>query len=189
MLRNLLVTAHEKRPNFSSGNCINGSEAHQHNRTFEATIDDLYSNSRSGLRGLFIFLVASAIALYFNEHSLAGSLPVNIMDQLGSTPPVLLINCVFGASTLSSLISIAGRIYHNREPGKTSTHLWFRVFFYLLYFISGALGDYFNVVFISGLVVLGFQHYNVWNYYMRAIEKNTDKCNSMNTYNSWLSKK
>jgi hypothetical protein len=184
MLRDLPVAAHGKQPDAPSGNGSNGSAAHQHTQPVEATIDDLYNNSRSGLWGLFFFLGASAIALYFNEHSLAGSLPANIMDQLGSTPSVLLVNCVFGASTMSSLISIAGRIYYDREPGKTSTHLWFRVFFYLLYFISGALGDYFNVVFISGLVVLGLQHYNVWNYYMRAIAINTDKCNSMDTYDS-----
>jgi hypothetical protein len=173
MLRNLLITANGKRPKAPSGNGSTFRAAHRHNQSADATIDDLYNNSRSGLWGLFIFLAASAIALYFIEHSLAGSLPANIMDQLGSTPPTILINCVFGASTISSLISIAGRIYHDREPGKTSTHMMFRVFFYLLYFISGALGDYFNVVFISGLVVLGLQHYNVWNYYMRAIEMNT----------------
>jgi hypothetical protein len=182
MLRDLPVAAHGKRPNAPSGNGINGNAAHQHNQTAELTVDDLYNNSRSGLQGLLIFLAASAIAFYFNEYSLSGSLPANIMEQLGSTPSVILVNCVFGASTLSSLISIAGKIYYGREPGKTSTHLWFRVFFYLLYFISGALGDYFNVVFISGLVVLGLQHYNVWNYYMRAIETNKDKCNSMNTH-------
>jgi len=180
MLRNPLVTSHVKRPNVPSGNGTNVLAAHQHARPVDATIDDLYKNSRSGLRGVFIFLAASAIAFYFNERSLAGSLPANIMEQLGSTPPVFLVNCVFGASTLSSLISISGRIYYNRRPGNTSTHLWFRVFFYLLYFISGALGDYFNVVFISGLVVLGLQHYNVWNYYMRAIELAADRNNSMN---------
>jgi hypothetical protein len=184
MLRNLLFTTHAKRPNTPSGNGSNGCTVYQHTLSADATIDNLYKNSRSGLRGVLIFLAASAIAFYFNEHSLAGSLPTNIMVQLGSTPPVFLINCVFGASALSSLISIAGKIYYNREPGKTSTHLWFRVFFYLLYFISGALGDYFSVVFISGLVVLGLQHYSVWNYYMRAIELSTDKCNSMNTFDN-----
>jgi hypothetical protein len=189
MLRNLLITTLGKRPQASSGNGNNCNSTHQHNQTTESTIDDLYNNSRSGLWGLLIFLGASAIALYFNEHSLAGSLPTDIMEQLGSTPPVILVNCVFGASTFSSLICIGGRIYHDRKPGKTSTHLWFRVFFYLLYFISGALGDYFNVVFISGLVVLGLQHYNVWNYYMRAIEINTDKCNSMSMNSSMPSKK
>ena len=184
MLRNLLVTAHGKRPNAPSENGSNGSAAFQHIQTVEATIDDLYNNSRKGLWGLLIFLGASAIALYFNEQSLAGSLSADIMDQLGSTPSVILVNCVFGASTISSLISIAGRIHSSLEPGNTSTHLWFRVVFYLLYFISGALSNYFNMVFISGLVVLGLQHYNVWNYYMRAIEKNTDKCTSINTYGS-----
>ena len=173
MLRNQLITANIKRSNASCGNVGNASSSDQHTQSVEATIDDLYINSRSGLWGVLIFLAASATALYFNELSLAGSLPANIMDRLGSTPPTILVNCVFGASTISSLISIAGRIYHDREPGKTSTHLGFRVFFYLLYFISGDLANYFNVVFISGLVVLGLQHYNVWNYYMRAIEINT----------------
>jgi len=184
MLRTPLFTAHEKRLKTPSGNGCNGCAAHHHDQHAEATIDDLYNNARSGLRGVFIFLAASAIALYFNERSLAGSLPANVMEQLGSTPPVVLVNCVFGASTLSSLISIAGRIYYNRKPGNTATHLWFRVSFYLLYFISGALADYFNVVFISGLVVLGLQHYNVWNYYMRAIEITAHKADSMNTYDN-----
>lgn len=178
MLRNLFTTTG-----------ANDYQPQQHKNSSETNIEDLYKHSRSGLWGVLIFLAVSAIALYFSKHSLAGSLPADVMEQLGSTPPVFLINCVFGASTLSSLIIIAGRIYNDREPGNTSTHLWFRMFFYLLYFISGALGDYFNVVFISGLVVLGLQHHNVWNYYMRAIEINTDKCNSVNTCNSWLSKK
>ena len=180
MLRNLLVTTHEKRPKASSGNGSNGNTAHQLIKLLKQLLMICITIHAVACGGCSYFLTASAIALYFNEQSLAGSLPANIMEQLGSTPPVILVNCVFGASTISSLISIAGRIYHDREPGKTSTHLWFRVFFYLLYFISGALSDYFNVVFISGLVVLGLQHYNVWNYYMRAIEINTDKCNSMN---------
>jgi hypothetical protein len=183
MLRNLLFSPYGKQQKASSENGSNHNAAYRQNHAVEETIDDLYNNSRGGLRGLLLFLGASVIALYFSEHSLASSLPANIMEQLGSTPPVFLINCVFGASTLSSLILIAGRIYHDREPGSTTTHLSFRVFFYLLYFISGALGDYFNVVFISGLVVLGLQHYNVWNYYLRAIDINTEKCNSVNTYN------
>jgi len=58
------------------------------------------------------------------------------------------------------------------------------VFFYLLYFTSGALGDCFNMVFISGLVVLGLQHYNVWNYFMRAIDATDAKCKDMNSYTS-----
>jgi len=176
MLRNLLVTAHGKRLHAASENDSAAIASHHHGRPAAETIDDLYFNSRSGLRGVLIFLGASVIALFFIEHSLAGSVAAEVMDQLGSTPAVILINCVFGASTISSLISIAGKIYFGRKPGKTSTHLWFRVSFYLLYFISGALSDYFNVVFISGLVVLGLQHYNVWNYYLRAIEKNSDRC-------------
>ena len=187
MLRNLLFTTDGKRSEAPLEDSFNVSEAQQDNS--EANIYDLYHRLFSGLWGLFVFLVASSVALYYNEQSLAGSIPADIMDQLGSTPSVILVNCVFGASTVSSLIIIGGRIYHDLKPGKTSTQLWFRMFFYLLYFISGALGDYFNVVFISGLVVLGLQHYNVWNYYMRAIEINTEKFNGINAHNSWISKK
>jgi ABC-type anion transport system duplicated permease subunit len=183
MLRNLLFSIYGKRPKSSSGTGRNNNASH-HNQTSESSINELYDNSRGGLRGVLIFLIASAIAFYFKEQSLVGSLSTGIMEQLGSTPPVILINCIFGASTISSLIIIAGRIYNDREPGNTSTHLWFRVFFYPLYFTSAALGEYFNVVFISGLVVLGLQHYNVWNYYMRAIEINTDKCHGIKTYNN-----
>jgi len=179
MLRNLLVTTDDKVPNAALENSRNGSAANRGNQGLGATIDELYINSRSGLRGLLMFLCVSVFALYFNEQSLAGVLPADIMEQLGSAPSVILINCVFGASTLSSLISIAGNIYHDKEPGKTSTHLLFRLSFYLLYFISGALSDYFNMVFISGLVVLGLQHYNAWNYYLRAIEANTAGCDSV----------
>lgn len=172
MLPNLFVTAHGKRSGVSEGNDLFSSNgACLKKQTAETTCDSLYKNARSGLRGLLIFLSASAIAFYFNERTPGGSIPVDIIEFLGSAPPVILVNCVFGASTVSSLISIAGRIYHNLKPGRTATHLIFRLFFYLLYFIAGALGDYFNVVFISGLVVLGLQHYNVWNYYMRAIAK------------------
>lgn len=187
MSGNHFSISNKKQKNISAGNDSNSE--HRKHQNSDANIDDLYINSRSGLWGVLIFLAASAVALYYSKHSLASTLPADIMEQLGSTPPVFLINCVFGASTLSSLIIIAGRIYNDREPGKTSTHLWFRMFFYVLYFISGAMGEYFNVVFISGLVVLGLQHYNVWNYYMQAIEANMDKFNSMNAYNSWLSKK
>jgi len=137
MLRNQLVTAHEKHPDVSSGNGRAGRAAQLHDQNMEVSIDDLYINSRSGLRGLFFFLGVSVIALFYIEQSLTGSVTADVMEQLGSVPSVILINCVFGASTISSLICIAGKIYFGLEPGKTSIHLWFRVIFYLLYFISG----------------------------------------------------
>jgi len=180
MLQNLTVTTGSKISRNASKKNLNDNPSFRFNPTLESAIDGLFVKSRSGLRGLLIFLGASIFALYFNEQSLAGILPTIIMEHLGSAPSVVLINCVFGASTLSSLISIAGKIYHGKEPCKTSTHLLFRLAFYLLYFISGALIDYFNMVFISGLVVLGLQHYNVWNYYLRAIAINTVDYDNLN---------
>ncbi|HEY3309640.1 MAG TPA: hypothetical protein VGJ93_14395 [Desulfuromonadaceae bacterium] len=142
----------------------------------EPNIDDLYKHSRSGLWGIFIFLIASAIACLFCECSLKDFLPADFIALLGPTPPLLLVNCVLGVSTFCSLIIIAGRLYFDLTPGKTWPHLLFRIYFFLQYFINGALGEYYYMAFISGLVVLAFQHYNTWNYYSREIESKTNKC-------------
>ncbi|MGD0586160.1 MAG: hypothetical protein ABSA86_10385 [Oryzomonas sp.] len=150
------------------------TDASLEKKIIETDIDELYSLSRKGLWSIFIFLAASALALHFRELTLSGSLPAGLMDQLGPTPPVLLINIVLGVSTICSLIVISGRLYENRRPGNSWMHLSFRVFFYFLYFISNSLNDYFYVVFISGLVVLALQHYNVWNYSSRTIESKMD---------------
>lgn len=145
----------------------------QNDSSSAADIDSLFRLSRKGLWGLLIFLAASIIALYFREHTLTGTLPADFLEQLGPRPPVLLITIVLGVSTLSSLIIIAGRIYNGCKPSCTWTHLCFRLAFFILYFIADSLNAYFNIVFISSLSVLALQHYNFWNYYLRAIEVRT----------------
>jgi hypothetical protein len=111
------------------------------------------------------------------------------MEQLGPAPDVILINIVLGVSTFCSLVIIGGRIYNDQRPSNTWTHLWFRVFFYLLYFISGSLNDHFNVAFISGIVVLALQHYNNWNYYLRDIESKMNEWNDLHTCGKGLTGK
>lgn len=181
MLRNLFTTA------VSSTSASEPGKLHVDQAgervSLQADIDDLYRLSRKGLLGIFIFLAASATALYFRELTLSGSVSPAFMELLASTPPVILVNIVFGASTISSLIMIAGRIHDDREPGNIWTHLWFRVFFYLLYFIVDSLNEHFYVVFISGLAVLALQHYNIWNYCSRAIEVKLDAWDNLSDCN------
>lgn len=140
----------------------------------KADIDGLYQLSRKGLLGILLFLAASAAALNFRELTLTGTVSPDLMELLASTPPVILVNIIFGASTISSLIIIAGRIYFNLRPGNIWTHFWFRVSFYFLYFIADSLNEHFYVVFISGMTVLALQHYNIFNYCTKAIEKKMD---------------
>jgi len=181
MLSHLLIAKLGKQSPAASGNDANEN-------TFRADIDSLHAQSRSGLWGVLIFLAASALAYHFRGLSLSGSMPAALMEQLGPTPDVILINIVLGVSTFCSLIIIAGRIYNDLRPSNTWTHLWFRIFFYLLYFITGSVNDYFNVVFISGLVVIALQHYNVWNYYSRAIEMRMNKWDDLHTCGKGLSR-
>jgi hypothetical protein len=175
MLQQIFTTKPEGQSTASSGTGTVNVLTPQDEITLKTDIDRMYSLSRSGLWGLLIFLVFSAFAYYFRNCTLGSILPGDIVAQLGPAPSVILVNIVFGASTVSSLLIIAGRIYNEFRPSNTWTHLDFRVFIYLLYFIAGALNEYFNVVFISGLVVLVLQHCNVWNYYNRAIEIKLNK--------------
>lgn len=136
-----------------------------------ASISALYALSRNGLWGLLLFLAASALALYYQDYSLTGSLPAEIREMLGAAPPVVLVDALLAVSTLSSLIIIAGRVHDWRPPGNTWGHLGFRLMFYGLYFITDAMTEHVYAVFISGLAVLTLQHYHVWNYTARAIER------------------
>lgn len=133
-------------------------------------IDSLCVSSRRGLWGLLIFLAASVIAFYFRDQGLSSSFTPNIRELLGPAPPLLLVNIIVAISTFSSLILIGGRIFHGWEPGNTWTHLFFRLLFYLLYFVVDSLTAYYHALFISGLVVLGLQHYNIWSHANRAID-------------------
>ena len=152
-------------------------------------IDTLCVSSRKGLWGLLIFLGASIIAFYFRDSGLTSSFTPGFRELLGPAPPIILVNIIAGISTLSSLILIGGRIFHGWEPGNTWTHLFFRLLFYLLYFVVDALADYYHAVFISGLVVLALQHYNIWSHAYRAIDMKMTAGEGLNVWQRRVSGK
>lgn len=154
----------------SNGNKAKAASGSKDISLDQLNMDELNELARSGLWGIFVFLAASAIACLSSECRPSDFLSADIIAQLGPTPPLLLVNCVLGVSTFCSLIIIAGRIYFNQTPGRTWPHLMFRIYFFVQYFINGVLNDYFYMSFISGLVVLAFQHYSTWNYYSREID-------------------
>lgn len=138
-------------------------------KAIKEEVEKLCVKSRKGLWGLFIFLMASIIIFYFRDQSLTSCLSPGLRESLGPAPPLFLVNILMGVSIFSSLVLISGRIYNGWEPGNTWTHLFFRLLFYLLYFAVDSLSVYYHTVFISGLVVLALQHYNIWNHANRAI--------------------
>lgn len=150
---------------------VNPWDTPQKKKSIEADIDKLYVCSRKGLWALAIFLLASIIAYQCRDLTLTGCLSASFREQLGPAPPEILVDALQVVSTFSSLILISGRIYDRRTPGNTWMHLGFRLIFYPLYFVCDLLGPHFDFVFVSGLVVLALQHYNIWNYAQRAIEK------------------
>lgn len=149
----------------------NNWDSPQKQKTIKADIDQLYVCSRKGLWGLAIFLLASIVAYHFRDQTLTGCLSTALRAQLGPAPPEILVDILQVVSTFSSLVLISGRIYDGRMPGNTWMHLGFRLVFFPLYFVCDSLGAHFDFVFVSGLVVLALQHYNIWNYAQHAIEK------------------
>lgn len=149
-----------------------GSTAsHASGKTAAEDIDRLCVVSRKGLWGLCAFLAASIIAFLCRDQSLTGCLDPGLREQLGPAPPDIFVTAILVVSTLSALVVIAGRIYDGREPGSTWVHLAFRLVFYLLYFAVDSLSEHFHAAFISGLAVMALQHYSIWDFTSRAIEK------------------
>jgi len=142
-------------------------------------LDNLYKNSRCGLWGICIYLAVTLIAFCCKDQSLATMLSPQLMQKLGAVPPVFMAVVVLWISTLSALTVIVGRLFHATIPSSTRSQLAFRIGFYILFFAVGGLGQWFNELFVSGLVVLALQHYNVSSYYSRAIDMNLAICNSM----------
>ena len=134
-------------------------------------LTDLYGRSYMGLLGIGVYLAVSMIAFYFREQCLTGILPPDLMHKLGAVPPVFMAVGLMWLSTLSALTVIIGRLYHGATPSSTKSHVAFRIGFFMLFFVVGGLAQYINEIFISGLVVLTLQHYNVYDYYMQRIEK------------------
>lgn len=170
MLKSIVTTLRNKQSSRSPGMVTGHPDAASTPNAAKSDIDGLYILSRRGLWGLLIFLAASVVALYFRDQTLSASLASGLREQFGPTPPVFLINIVLVVSTICSLITIFGRLYNGRKPGSTLSHLWFRIFFFFLYFIADSLSGHFNTVFISGLAVLALQHYHICQYTSRAID-------------------
>jgi hypothetical protein len=133
-------------------------------------LTDLYGRSHMGICGICVYLAASLLAFHFKEQSLTEILPASLMGKLGTVPPIFMAVVLMWVSTVSALTVIIGRLYFRTPPSATMSHVAFRIGFFVLFFVIGGLGQYVNEIFISGLVVLTLQHYNVYNYYMQKIE-------------------
>lgn len=166
----------QQKPATPAAETVNRWDAPRMQNNIEEDLDKLHENSRKGLWSLIIFLAVSIAVFFCRDLTLTGCLSTAVRAQLGAAPPGTLIDILQLVSTFSSLIIIAGKIYDGRTAGKTWTpgstwmHLAFRLVFYPLYFTADSLGAHFDFVFVSGLVVLALQHYNIWHYYSLAIE-------------------
>ena len=177
MLGHIFNKSQQQKSATSTEPSVNHWDSPLMQKKIEADIDKLFVDSRKGLWALIIFFAVSIVAYQLRDHTLTGCLSTAVREQLGPAPPDILIDILQLVSTFSSLILICGRIYDSRtagetwKPGNTWAHLGFRLVFFPLYFIADSLGAHFDFVFVSGLVVLGLQHYNIWNYSSRAIEE------------------
>jgi hypothetical protein len=177
MLWHIFSKVRQQKTAFSTEPAADRRDSPPMQQTIEADIDKLFVCSRKGLWALVIFFAVSIVAYQLRDQTLTGCLSTAVREQLGPAPPDILIDILQLVSTFSSLILICGKIYDIRtagdtwKPGNTWAHLGFRLVFFPLYFIADSLGAHFDFVFVSGIVVLGLQHYCIWNYSSRVIEE------------------
>ncbi len=174
MLRNLLKTSTTSKT--QNNNILNSN--HLDNNKLK-TVDELHRHSRGGLWGILFYLAASIVAYHFRDQSLASVLPADIMQKLGAVPPVFMAAATLWISTFSSLSIISGRLFHSTTPSNTITHVAFRIGLFALFFMVGGLSQYINELFVSGLIVVALQHYNVSSYYTNAIEAEFGNCSAL----------
>lgn len=90
---------------------------------------------------------------------------------LGASPPPTLISIALIVYAFSALILILGRMNTNSGRFRGWSHIGYLTAFYLFYYYTGLLRENFWPVFITGLTILGLEHYRVWSICSEAIKK------------------
>jgi hypothetical protein len=135
----------------------------------EVGITRSHAESRQGLWGIVVFLLISAGAILMRGTSILDVVPANLWGLLGDPLPPVFVHAILAVSTLSSFIIITGRIARGAAPGRITQLVMFRVFFFLLYFAANAMDQNLVLIFASGMLILGLDHFNRWSYCQREI--------------------
>jgi hypothetical protein len=134
-------------------------------------IDELHILSRRSLWKMLLFLAISAVALQYRDFNLFAVIPDHIQEILGAPLSPDLIHIVLAVSTISSLVTIAGRIPCDARVGFGWLQLGMSAFYYPLYAAANALNDFLPTVFTAGLIVLLFEHVTTWSQTSQAIRE------------------
>ena len=145
-----------------------------HRERIEAHIGALYAMGRTGLWGVILFFMVSAVALLFRDATLSGIIPGGVRALLGDAPPVFLIDILVGVSTLSTVILNLSHFADGRKPLSTWNQVVILLLLYGLYFIADSLADRILMVFAAGVATLGLHQVSLWFYTKRQIEEDQE---------------
>jgi len=143
------------------------------------SINGLYAQSRRGLWRLLLFLVCSAAALRLRNLDLFAALPENVREIIGAPPPLAMIHILLAVSCVSALILIAGRGTENSQGCNSWVQFGLSVFFYPLYAAANVLDSCFPLVFATGLLILGLDHFAIWANAVREIREEKELLGKM----------
>ncbi|GAB7026572.1 hypothetical protein [Geotalea toluenoxydans] len=134
---------------------------HITNMKQEKNLPTIAAPSHRGLWGMILFLGISLCALTVRDAQLLDALPETVRTLLGDSPPPILIHLALGASTISALILILGRITGHTRPDYNWINIALPVLFYPLYLVVETGRSSFISVMAVGLTLLLLEHLTV----------------------------
>lgn len=142
-------------------------------------IDKLRARASRGLWAMALFLGISLGAE--RDFDFLPSLPADIREMLGASPPVTLISTALVVYSFSAIILILSRITLNSGKYGGITHVGYLIAFYGFYGYARALGDNFWAVFAAGITVLSLESYHIWTYHWGLIREEEEKLSRLET--------
>ncbi|MBE0599444.1 MAG: menaquinol oxidoreductase [Desulfuromonadales bacterium] len=153
-------------------NCSHGGKVPEPKplcREARKKIRKLQARASRGLWALALFVAISIGAM--RDFSFIPSLPQQIRDFLGMSPPTGLISAALVVYTFSAVVLVLSRMTLGLGEYSGFAHVGYLTAFYGFYHFAGALQDNFWAVFAAGMTVLGLESYHIWTHYQELVKE------------------
>ncbi len=125
----------------------------------EGRVRKLKAQSRTGSYGLAAFVLLTVLAI--PNSRLLPPLSARVREILGASPPLELIGLALIIYVFSALTLTLARIAKGQGGYRGWPHLFYIVSFYVFFSYAEAGSETYWAVFVSGLVIMGLENYQI----------------------------
>ncbi|MDT8395162.1 MAG: hypothetical protein RRA32_01785 [bacterium] len=125
----------------------------------EGRIRNLRAQSRTGSYGLAAFILITVLAI--PNSRLLPPLSAKVREVLGASPPLELIGVALIVYVFSALTLTLARLAKGQGGYHGWSHLFYIASFYIFFSYAAAGSETYWAVFVSGLVIMGLENYQM----------------------------